>query len=191
MFLVVAVAGAIGTDLGKSFVARYFTSYTPKDVLDDDWDRYSFETTHFSLLSPCLPKIKQITIPKEIMSKISRVENYSCGEYTFQISITSVVYQDGIVTDAHRAVDSMVAALRGLDGVTNFTHSTTPVMRSGRHGLLFHGTYNRKRSQITFKGIILAENSRGWQIGIFYPSGDNIAAQVAQKVIVSIQIGNI
>lgn len=162
---------------------------TPSALLASGLKRYSLPGSQLSLQLPGEPQKENVDSPAS-GALVRQLHLYRYAVEGFQVAIWDGQYIERLPNDLQQTADGVIRALRDLAGVTEWQNSVTPIIRSGRSGLLIIGTFKRDSLNIELEAVLLRDESKLWQVIVTHPASSGSAHAASQRILDSIDINS-
>ena len=159
-----------------------------RSVSSQYWNRYSPGGSQLSLLLPGEPQPDSVPASEFIGPNVKQADCYKSYAGEFQVSVRTVVYEDGIPVNTRQAADRLASEIKLSEGVTEYRHTSTQITNSGRPGLLIAGQYNRNGAAMEIEAALLGEGPKLWEVIVTRPRSDRDGRVRSRRVFDSIQI---
>jgi hypothetical protein len=137
---------------------------------------------------PGEPQSENVDIPETLRDKIKQISRYKYFDEQFQVAVWDTSYFDGVSTDIQQAAEGARQTIRQSEGVTEYQDNSTPIVRSGRSGLLIRGTFRRYGEELEIEAILLGDGPSLLQVMITHPVSDSDARIASKRVLDSVSL---
>ena len=142
-----------------------------------------------SVESPEKPTPAEVKIPDEYKSAIHDMEVFEVKSVgTLEVLGSSIVYQQGIEANLAGAANGAVNEMAHQPEVSLFDVKDSQVQLGDLNGVLLEGSYAESGVPQRFLCVIYCRKSSLWQVMVSYRDGDQTGAEVAKRIIDSVEI---
>lgn len=191
-----AITLTISTIIGQLFGDKLFElikfGKTSKSLLEQTWLSEKYGQDGLIVETPFKLNATQLPFPDNVKALIDNCSSYTTKtSKSFMIMINCIRYKPEVGTlNLQGAANGSVSEMKMQSGVTDFDYTEDYIFKGDIPGFIQNGTYIQDKVEIAFintgyvRGIVM------YQIFVGYKSDDEVAKQIAERVIASIKIEN-
>jgi len=155
-------------------------------VLTQQWELRKIADTGLAMLVP--DKMKHIPTKLEESAK-ETLDSYSAFEYKtepFMLKVNYMVAKYDLSSEEY--AKELTAMLKSSGDITGFESETIAFEEDGMKGSFVKGEGTQGNQDVALNSVIIADNTKIWEVTIGYYKNDKRLVKLAQDIIKSIQI---
>ncbi|NSL90269.1 hypothetical protein [Chitinophaga solisilvae] len=188
--LVLVLMATAGTLFGKRAVFSLFYAKVPKSSLYSSWQTATIGRQAVEISTPVKLWIHDQPLNKELAQHVEYAKSYRNEDgQGIQIEVDMYTYHENIVNNLENAVEEAHNEMQLSGQAADIRCKSVPVLISGMQGQLEEGNYLYKGAiRLAFRNLVMVRGNSRWCIHISYRDDDEVAQQVAQRVLKSVKI---
>ncbi|WP_298646159.1 hypothetical protein [uncultured Proteiniphilum sp.] len=190
--VITALSASFGGWAGSSAVKAIKNSKkTNVEILENQWIRKPYGNFGLTLETPWELQASGEELPLDgaVTALIEKMETFENSSEDFRVMVNTIKYKPEIgQLDFRGGADGSISGMKNNPGVTNFIYKEDPFSTNNIPGVIQRGSYTQDSFDIEFINILLMSELNAWQVSFFMKRKDEVAKQVADRIIQSITI---
>ncbi|WP_420980612.1 hypothetical protein [Chitinophaga sp. 30R24] len=186
----IGLLAAAGTIFGKKAIYSFMYPKVPAGILYRSWQTVTIGRQALEITTPVKLWVHDQPLDGDEAKVIEYAKSYSNEDGGgIRIAVNMFSYMSHVANNLEEAMAQAHSTMQLKETATEIDCKSVPVLISGMQGMLEEGNYlYRGGVRFAFCNLVMIRGNSRWQIHINYRDDDQIARQVAQRVLKSVRI---